>query len=123
MQVTDVRIKLHKGENRLRGVASVAFDNAFVVHYIKIIEGERGIFIAMPSIKTNSEDVKKPNYIDIAHPINTETRTMIENAIIETYKEIVERVRLNEEKKQAQLEEDSQTETESETNEKNSSEE
>ncbi|WP_017193083.1 septation regulator SpoVG [Italian clover phyllody phytoplasma] len=122
MQVTDVRVKLHKSENRLRGVASVTFDNAFVVHYIKIIEGERGIFIAMPSIKTNS-DVKKPNYIDIAHPINTETRTMIENAIIETYKEIVERARLNEEKKQAQLEEDSQTETESQTNEEDSSEE
>ncbi|WEK82088.1 MAG: regulatory protein SpoVG [Candidatus Phytoplasma pruni] len=122
MQVTDVRIKLHKGENRLRGVASVAFDNAFVVHYIKIIEGERGIFIAMPSIKINS-DVKKPNYNDIAHPINTETRIMIENAIIETYKEIVERARLNEEKKQAQLEEDSQTETESQKNEEDSSEE
>jgi stage V sporulation protein G len=103
MQVTDIRIRLHKGESRLRGVASVAFDNDFVVHYIKIIEGERGMFIAMPSIKTDSDDDTKPNFIDIAHPINSETRSIIEKAVLESYKELVEKTKINEEKKESKL--------------------
>lgn len=66
MQVTDVKIRKISGESRLRGVASITFDNSFVVNDIRVIEGARGIFIAMPSRKTT-----KGTFRDIAHPVNT----------------------------------------------------
>ena len=80
MKVTDVRVKLVSSESRLRGVATITFDDSFVVHDIRIIEGENGIFVAMPSKKT-------PNgtFRDIAHPIHGEMRKMIEDAIVEAY--------------------------------------
>ncbi len=80
MKITDVRVKLVSSESRLRGVATITFDESFVVHDIRIIEGEKGLFVAMPSKKT-------PNgtFRDIAHPIHSEMRKMIEDAIVEAY--------------------------------------
>ena len=80
MQITDVRLRKVNSENRMKAVASVTFDNEFVVHDIKVIESQNGLFIAMPSRKTPSGDFK-----DIAHPINAETREKIQAAILEAY--------------------------------------
>ncbi|WP_349402014.1 DNA-binding protein SpoVG [Candidatus Phytoplasma solani] len=85
MNVTDVKIRIINGESRLRGVASITFDNSFVVNDIRIIEGEKGIFIAMPSRKTS-----KGTFRDIAHPVNTETRQIIENFIKTKYQYILD---------------------------------
>ena len=80
MQITDVRLRKVNSENRMKAVASVTFDNEFVVHDIKVIESQDGLFIAMPSRKTPNGEFK-----DIAHPINPETREKIQKAILEAY--------------------------------------
>lgn len=80
MQITDVHLKKVNSGNRMKAVASVYFDDEFVVHEIKVIEGPNGLFIAMPSRKTLNGQHK-----DIAHPINSETRKKIEDAIFEKY--------------------------------------
>ena len=82
MQITDVRLRKVNSENRMKAVASVTFDNEFVIHDIKVIESQNGLFIAMPSKKTPNGEFK-----DIAHPINTETREMLQKAIIDKYNE------------------------------------
>ena len=79
MQITDVRLRKVNSENRMKAVASVTFDNEFVVHDIKVIEKD-GLFIAMQSKKTPNGEFK-----DIAHPINAETREKIQAAILEAY--------------------------------------
>ena len=82
MEITDVRLRKVKTENRLKAVASVTFDNEFVVHEIKVIENPDGVlFIAMPSKKNRSTGEHK----DIAHPINPATREKIQKAILEVY--------------------------------------
>ncbi|AUD62082.1 septation protein SpoVG [Tenericutes bacterium MO-XQ] len=85
MKITDVRVKAVQSESRLRGVATITFDESFVVHDIRIIEGENGLFVAMPSKKT-------PNgtFRDIAHPIHGEMRKLIEDAIVQAYNELLE---------------------------------
>ncbi len=80
MQITDVRVRKVAKEGKMKAVVSITIDNAFVVHDIKIIEGEKGIFIAMPSRKATDGE-----YRDIAHPINSETRDMIQKVILEKY--------------------------------------
>ena len=82
MKITSVTVRKEEKENsRMRGKASVTLDECFVIHDIRIIEGEDGLFIAMPSRqKANGE------YRDVAHPINAETRKMFEEAIFEAYK-------------------------------------
>lgn len=80
MQITDVRLRKVNSENRMKAVASVTFDNEFVVHDIKVIESQNGLFIAMPSRKTPNGEFK-----DIAHPINAETREKVQKAILEAY--------------------------------------
>ncbi len=80
MQITDVRLRKVNSENRMKAVASVTFDNEFVIHDIKVIESQNGLFIAMPSRKTPNGEFK-----DIAHPINAETREKIQTAILEAY--------------------------------------
>ncbi len=82
MQITDVRLKKVNSENRMKAVASVTFDNEFVIHDIKVIESQNGLFIAMPSKKMPNGD-----YRDIAHPINAETREKVQKAIFERYNE------------------------------------
>ena len=80
MQITDVRLRKVNSENRMKAVASVTFDNEFVIHDIKVIESQNGLFIAMPSRKTPNGEFK-----DIAHPINAETREKIQKAILDAY--------------------------------------
>ncbi len=82
MQITDVRVRKVAKEGKMRAVVSITIDDEFVVHDIKIIEGEKGLFIAMPSRKASDGE-----YRDIAHPINSETRDRIQNLILERYKE------------------------------------
>ena len=83
MQITDVRVRKISTQNRMKAIASVTFDEMFVVHDIKVIESDNDFFIAMPSKKTPNGDFK-----DIAHPINTETREAIKAAILAKYNEI-----------------------------------
>ena len=92
MKITDVRVKIVNSESRLRGVATITFDDSFVVHDIRIIEGENGLFVAMPSKKT-------PNgtFRDIAHPIHGDMRKLIEDAIVGAYQEQLESPEANEE--------------------------
>ena len=80
MQITDIRIRKIAKEGKMKAVVSVTFDNAFVVHDIKVIEGEKGMFIAMPSRKASDGE-----YRDIAHPINSGTREKIQRLILEEY--------------------------------------
>ncbi|MGL4452125.1 MAG: septation regulator SpoVG [Sarcina sp.] len=84
MQITDVRIRKIAAEGKMKAIVSVTFDNEFVVHDIKVIEGQSGLFIAMPSRKTPDGEFK-----DIAHPINTETREKIQQAILGEYEKVV----------------------------------
>ncbi len=80
MNITDVRLIKVDGQNRLRAIAAITIDECFVVHELRVIEGDNGLFVAMPSRKrTNGE------YKDIAHPINQETRKMIEEKVLEAY--------------------------------------
>ncbi len=80
MQITDVRIRKVTKESKMKAVVSITFDNEFVVHDIKVIEGEKGLFIAMPSRKATDGE-----YRDIAHPINSDTRDRIQKMILEKY--------------------------------------
>ena len=83
MKITSVNVrKIEKEGSRMKGIASVLLDDSFAVHDIRIIEGEKGLFIAMPSKKTPTGD-----YRDIAHPINPEVRSMFEEAILKAYEE------------------------------------
>ena len=84
MQVTNVKIKKIEGQKRLRAIASITIDDEFVVHDIKVIEGEKGLFIAMPSRKASDGE-----YRDIAHPINSNTREKIQSLILEKYEEVM----------------------------------
>ena len=82
MQITDVRIRKIATDGKMKAIVSVTFDNEFVVHDIKVIEGQNGLFIAMPSRKTPDGEFK-----DIAHPINTDTREKIQSSILEAYEQ------------------------------------
>ena len=85
MTITDVRIRKIASEGKMKAVVSITFDNEFVVHDIKVIEGQNGLFIAMPSRKTPDGEFK-----DIAHPINTDTREKIQESILKAYEAAVE---------------------------------
>ena len=87
MQITDIRVRKISKEGKMKAVVSITFDNAFVVHDIKIIEGEKGLFIAMPSRKAADGE-----YRDIAHPINSETRDAIQSMVLQKYEEILSEV-------------------------------
>ena len=82
MQITDVRIRKVEKEGKMKAVVSITIDEEFVVHDIKIIEGEKGLFIAMPSRKAADGE-----YRDIEHPINSGTRERIQKLILEKYEE------------------------------------
>ena len=81
MEITEVRLTLRQ-EDRLKAFVSITFDNAFVVRGLKVIEGNTGLFVAMPSRRR-----KDGEFRDIAHPINNETRRMIEDAVLKEYEE------------------------------------
>ena len=78
MQVTDVRVRRVEKEGKMKAIVSITLDNEFVIHDIKVIEGEKGLFIAMPSRKAAVGE-----YRDIAHPINSETRERLQKVILE----------------------------------------
>jgi stage V sporulation protein G len=80
MQITDVRVRKIAKEGKMKAVVSITIDNEFVIHDIKVIEGEKGLFIAMPSRKSSDGE-----YRDIAHPINSATRESIQKLILEKY--------------------------------------
>lgn len=80
MQITDVRVRKVSKEGKMKAVVSITLDNEFVVHDIKVIEGEKGLFIAMPSRKAADGE-----YRDIAHPINSDTREKIQSIILQKY--------------------------------------
>lgn len=84
MNITDVRIRKVAKEGKMKAVVSITIDDEFVVHDIKVIEGEKGLFIAMPSRKASDGE-----YRDIAHPINSATRDFIQTIILEKYEETV----------------------------------
>ena len=82
MKISDVRVRLiKKDDSKLKAVASITIDDCFVIHDIKIIDGSDGYFVAMPSRKTSDGEYK-----DIAHPINSETRQTVIDAVIEAFK-------------------------------------
>ncbi len=85
MNITDVRIRKITSTGKMKAIVSVTFDDMFVVHDMKIIEGQSGLFIAMPSRKTPNGEYK-----DIAHPINSETREAIQAIILQKYEEMPE---------------------------------
>ena len=85
MKITDVRIRKVAKDGKMKAVVSITLDGEFVVHDIKVIEGEKGLFIAMPSRKASDGE-----YRDIAHPINSSTRDTIQMTILEKYQEILE---------------------------------
>ncbi|MBP3475935.1 MAG: septation regulator SpoVG [Lachnospiraceae bacterium] len=82
MRITDVRVRKMTQDSKMRAIVSITIDDEFVVHDIKVIEGEKGLFIAMPSKKATDGE-----YRDIAHPINSETRERIQKIILESYEE------------------------------------
>jgi len=92
VQITDVRIRQVTKEGKMKAVVSITLDNEFVVHDIKVIDGDKGLFIAMPSRKTGEGE-----YRDIAHPINSGTRDMIQKIILEQYEKALEEGTLEEE--------------------------
>ena len=85
MEITDVRIRKVTDEGKMKAIVSITFDEEFVVHDIKIIDGQNGLFIAMPSRKVNEGDFR-----DIAHPILSETRGKIKNAIFQEYEKTLQ---------------------------------
>ena len=80
MNITDVRVSKIAKEGKMKAVVSVTIDNEFVVHDIKVIEGEKGLFIAMPSRKATDGE-----YRDIAHPINTKTRDKLQAIVLDAF--------------------------------------
>ena len=80
MEITDIRIKKVASEGKMKAVASVTFDNAFAVHDVKVIEGPENTFVAMPSRRTPDGE-----YRDIAHPINSDMRNMLESKVLAAY--------------------------------------
>ena len=85
MNITDVRVRKVAKEGKMKSVVSITIDDEFVVHDIKVIEGEKGLFIAMPSRKATDGE-----YRDIAHPINSGTRDRIQTIILEKYQEVMD---------------------------------
>ncbi|MBP3544241.1 MAG: septation regulator SpoVG [Lachnospiraceae bacterium] len=85
MKITDVRVRKVAKEGKMKAVVSITLDNEFVVHDIKVIEGDKGLFIAMPSRKSSDGE-----YRDIAHPLNSDTRAMIQSIILRSYEEALQ---------------------------------
>ena len=84
MNITDVWVRKIEKEGKLKAIVSITLDNEFVVHDIKVIEGEKGLFIAMPSKKSADGEFR-----DIAHPINSSTREMIQSTILDRYQQVL----------------------------------
>jgi len=84
VNITDVRVRKVNVEGKMKAVVSVTFDNAFVVHDVKVVEGTNGLFVAMPSRKTPEGEFR-----DIAHPISSAAREVIQTAVLKAYQEVI----------------------------------
>lgn len=84
LNITDVRIRKINLEGKMKAIVSVTLDDAFVIHDVKVVEGQNGLFVAMPSRKTPDGE-----YRDIAHPITTGAREIIQTAVLQAYQEAV----------------------------------
>ncbi len=107
MEITDVRLRKIETEGKLRAYVSITFDDSFVVHDLRVIDGTKGMFVAMPSKRLPNGDHK-----DIAHPINTEIREKIQNAVLDVYSRELEEApqvkiepKVEEEKEESKVEE------------------
>jgi stage V sporulation protein G len=85
MNITDVRVRKLNQEGRMKAIVSVTFDDAFVVHDVKVVDGQNGLFVAMPSRKTAEGEFR-----DIAHPISSTAREKIQSAVLTKYQEALE---------------------------------
>ncbi len=92
MEITDIRIRKINKEGKMKAVVSITIDDEFVVHDIKIIEGEKGLFMAMPSRRTLDGE-----YRDIAHPINSRTRERLQSMLLDKYEEMLAQPQTSEE--------------------------
>ncbi|SMB86545.1 stage V sporulation protein G [Desulfonispora thiosulfatigenes DSM 11270] len=84
MNVTDVRIRKINADGKMKAIVSVTIDDAFVVHDVKVVEGQKGLFVAMPSKRMPDGDFR-----DVAHPISSDAREVIQNAVLEAYESAV----------------------------------
>ena len=84
MNITDVRIRKINMDGRMKAIVSVTFDDAFVVHDVKVVEGQNGLFVAMPSRKMPDGEFR-----DIAHPISSSAREVIQSAVFKAYEEAI----------------------------------
>ena len=103
VEITDVRLRKIETEGKLRAYVSITFDDSFVVHDLRVIDGTKGMFVAMPSKRLPNGDHK-----DIAHPINTEIREKIQNAVLDVYNRELEeapQVKVEEVKEEKKVEE------------------
>ena len=113
MEITDVRLRKIETEGKLRAYVSITFDDSFVVHDLRVIDGTKGMFVAMPSKRLPNGDHK-----DIAHPINTEIREKIQNAVLDVYnRELEEAPQVKEEAKEEEKVEESKEEEKEEAKE------
>jgi stage V sporulation protein G len=87
MNITDVRIRKVSNEGRMKAIVSITIENAFVIHDVRVVDGNNGLFVAMPSRKTPAGEFR-----DIAHPINSTTRERIQSEVLEAYRRELERV-------------------------------
>lgn len=94
MKITDVKVFIRESK-QLKAFVNIVIDDAFIIRNIKVIEGENGLFVAMPSRRVSSGE-----YRDVAHPINTETRNYVEKTIVDKYKEVLKEALSNAESKQ-----------------------
>jgi len=118
VEITDVRLRKIETEGKLRAYVSITFDDSFVVHDLRVIDGNKGMFVAMPSKRLPNGDHK-----DIAHPINTEIRERIQNAVLDVYSRELEEgpyvkaVEIKEEEKVEEIKEEEKVEETEETEE------
>ena len=109
MEITDVRLRKIETEGKLRAYVSITFDDSFVVHDLRVIDGNKGMFVAMPSKRLPNGDHK-----DIAHPINTEIREKIQNAVLEVYRRELDEAPQDKAEAKAEEKEEVAEETETE---------
>lgn len=84
MNITDIRLRVINNESKMKAVASITIDGCFAIHDIKVIDGDKGLFIAMPSKKDNDG-----TYRDVCHPVNTKTRQYIQDIVIQKYQQVL----------------------------------
>lgn len=91
MKITNVTVKLLKGDYRVRGFAAFTIDDEFVVHGAKVIDGNKGLFVAMPQETNYNEETGEKEFLDICHPINTATRNKITKAVLDAYWDLLDK--------------------------------